>query len=687
MLNTGQCRLGIVIPVYGNEGSLRILHQRILEATKDLDVELVLQFVNDRSPDNSQAVLEAMAQEDPRVRVMLLSRNHGSFVAISAGLTQVAGCDVVVLLAADLQDPPETIPALLAEWRKGLKVVLAVRRKRTDPVFSKLFSRAYHWLYRRLVMPDMPVGGFDFCLIDRQVVQVILQSAEKKTSLIGLILWAGFERGFVPYDRAERTHGKSMWTFTKKFNYALDSIVAFSALPLKTFTMLGFLMGFVCLLGIFYVLGVYIFTPRAVPGWTSVILAQLFTGAFQFLGLGLLGEYFWNNLEQTRKRPLFVVDKYIGKGRIGVVGQDVPFYDPERVSGSLLKPLQVGFARVLRSKSLILGKEVERLEQELAEALDVRHVIGVANGTDALTLALWASGVEPGSRVIVPAISAPATAVAVLRAGCQPVFADVLPDTLTLDPAAVERCASLGARAVIPVHLYGNPCDLNGLRAVAERFGLLLIEDCAQSFGSIYGGRPCGSFSTASAFSFYPTKNLGAYGDGGAVATNDDGIAGKLKRMRFYGQDGKGECVDIGMNSRLDEVQAALLHERLKALPRHNQERVSIQMAYDATLGALNPVPSRPGRIPHLYVVRSEQRDALRTFLSNQGVQTGIHYPLALTRHAYLAKTGLLTPCPVAEEACGRVLSLPCHPGLPQAHVDKVLSSCLAWLATGEHNT
>jgi dTDP-4-amino-4,6-dideoxygalactose transaminase/glycosyltransferase involved in cell wall biosynthesis len=680
-MNTERCRLGIVIPVYGNEGSLRILYQRILEATKELDVDLTIQFVNDRSPDNSQAVLEALTREDPRVRVMLLSRNHGSFVAISAGLTQLAGCDAVVLLAADLQDPPETIPALLAEWRKGRKVVLAVRRQRADPPLSRLFSRAYHWLYRRLVMPDMPEGGFDFCLIDRQVVQVIRQSAEKKTSLVGLILWAGFERGFVPYDRAERTHGKSMWSFAKKLNYALDSIVAFSALPLKTFTMLGFLMVLVCMLGILYVFGLYLYSPHAVPGWSSVILTQLFTGAFQFLGLGLLGEYFWNNLEQTRKRPLFVVDKIVGgEGVAPPLSQAVPFYDPERVSESLRKPLQEGFARVLQSKRLILGKEVERFECELAEALGVRHVVGVANGTDALTLALWATGVEPASRVIVPAISAPATAVAVLRAGCQPIFADVLPDTLTLDPEAVERCAHLGARAVIPVHLYGNPCEMNSLRDVASRLGMHLIEDCAQSYGSTYGGRACGSFSRASAFSFYPTKNLGGYGDGGAVATSDDGIAEKLRRMRFYGQDSRGECVDIGMNSRLDEVQAALLHERLKAVSQHNQERMRIQETYDARLGRLNPVPSRPGRVPHLYVLRPEQREALRAFLEKQGIQTGVHYPLALTKHAYLAKTGVLTPCPVAEKACAQVLSLPCHPGMPTVHLEKIVSCCLAWL-------
>jgi len=680
-MNAEQCRLAIVIPVYGNESSLRQLHKRIDDATCDLNIDLVIQFVNDRSPDNSQAVLEAIAEEDPRVRVLLLSRNHGSFVAISAGLAQVADCDATIILSADLQDPPETIPELLAKWRQGLKVVLAVRRNRDDPPLSMLFSKAFNWLYRRLVMPDMPEGGFDFCLIDRQVVQIVLQAAEKKTSLIGLILWAGFERAHVPYDRAERPHGKSMWTFTKKLNYALDSIVAFSSLPLKAFSLLGFLMGVVCFLGIVYVLSLYFLAPQTVPGWTSVILVQLFTGAFQFMGLGILGEYFWNNLEQTRKRPLFIIDKSIGPSAPPAkVEQGVLFYDPEKVAGRQLQPLQASFTRVLHSRRLILGKEVERFEQELAEALEMRHAVGVANGTDALTLALWASGIEPGSTVVVPAISAPATAVAVLRAGCQPLFADVSPDTLTMSPEALALYASQGAQAVIPVHLYGNPCDLNAIRTVSESYGLKIIEDCAQSFGSTFGGRPCGGFSTASGFSFYPTKNLGAYGDGGAVVTNDDAIAQRLRRMRFYGQDGSGECVELGMNSRLDELQAALLHERLKTVARHNRERVRIQEIYDAHLGGLNQVPSRPGRVPHLYVVRPENRAGLQFHLRQEGIQTGIHYNKALTEHAFLAKMGKASACPVAEKACGQVLSLPCYPGLPLPQVERVAACCQDWL-------
>lgn len=305
-------RLAVVVPVYGNEGSLRELHRRIVAATEGQDLDLVLQFVNDRSPDASQAVLEDLARVDPRVRVMLLSRNHGSFTAIAAGLARTADCDAAVILSADLQDPPEMIPSMLAAWRTGCKTVLCARRRREDPGLSKLFAAVFYWFYRKAVMPEMPPGGFDFCLIDRCVVQVILQSAEKKTSLVGLILWAGFDREVLLYDRAERVHGRSMWTFGKKLSYAFHSVVAFSSFPLRLFTVLGLITLPLCGLGACYVMLASLFGIITIPGWASVVLLECCILAVLFLGFGILGGYLWNNLEQTRKRPLFIVDREIG---------------------------------------------------------------------------------------------------------------------------------------------------------------------------------------------------------------------------------------------------------------------------------------------------------------------------------------------------------------------------------------
>jgi dTDP-4-amino-4,6-dideoxygalactose transaminase len=674
-------RLAVVVPVYGNEPTLRTLHQRILDATRNLPVELTVQYVNDRSPDNSQAVLEDLAARDPRVRVILLSRNHGSFVAITAGLNEVRDHDAVCILAADLQDPPEIIPELFAKWREGAKVVLGVRRTREDPLLSRMFSSVFNWFFRKVVMPQMPVGGFDLCLIDRQVVDVVLESSEKQSSLVGLILWSGFERAMVSFDRAKRPIGRSMWTFARKLDYAVNSIVGFSALPLKGLLLLGVgLMG-ASLAYLVVVLAVWAMGGVDQQGWTSLMLVQLVILATTMAGFGVIGAYLWNTLEQVRKRPLFIVEKRLG-GQVPEpdVSGSVGFYDSSAVSAPVRLSLAESARRVLESNSLILGREVARFETMFAAALGLGHAVGVANGTDAITLALWALDVPVGSLVAVPAISAPATAVAVLRAGMRPVFVDVTPDHLVMDPEALARALPLGLKAVVPVHLYGNPCDIPSILEVTRNAGIPVIEDCAQSAGSTLDGKSLGSLTEAAAFSFYPTKNLGAYGDAGAVALRDPELAKRVKRMRFYGQDAHGQCLEPGLNSRLDELQAALLSERLKVLDAHNMERKSIAKMYDEALTDLDPVPSLPGRIQHLYVVRPDDRQGLRNHLRAVGVATGVHYPLPLNKHGYLAANGLDTGCPVAEGACARVLSLPIYPGLSRASQARVVDACRAWI-------
>ncbi|MDH5510806.1 MAG: DegT/DnrJ/EryC1/StrS family aminotransferase [Nitrospinota bacterium] len=675
-------RLALVLPVYGNEKSLPTLYQRIVDATKDLDVELTIQFVNDRSPDNSQQVIEELCAQDSRVRGLLLSKNHGSFVAIVAGLHEVRDQDCVVILAADLQDPPEKIPELLAKWREGVPVVLGVRGKRNDDFVSVILSKMYHRIYRRWVMKEMPEGGFDFCLIDRKVVDVVYQSSEKNTSLIGLIIWAGFDRAYVTYDREERIHGKSMWSFRKKIDHAINGIVAFSATPLKFFSLLGVIFSLLSLFLAFVVLRNYYTGLIQISGWTSLTLLLLLIASFQFLAFGVLGEYFWNNLEQSRKRPLFIVEKKIGgKNRPGraplrLDGQ-VLFFDVHSASSGIERTLEETANRALRSSRLILGQMVERFEQEFSSVTSQRHTIGVANGTDAITLALWACGVGEGDVVITSALSAPPTAVAIIRAGAKPLFVDVDPETLLISPEALEKAAATaGARAVVPVHIYGNPCDMEAICQIAEKYNLVVVEDCAQSFGTMVNDKHCGSYSHAAAFSFYPTKNLGGYGDGGAVTTNDPKIADTLRQMRFYGQNAMGEAVMAGMNSRLDEMQAGLLLDRLKTVEGQNEERKSTASMYDHQLGFLNPAPSLPGRSPHLYVVRPSDRVSFRAALLDDGVQTGIHYPLSLNRHEYFIKHGVVSSCPVAEEACGRVVSLPLRPGMTDSEIGRVIAAC-----------
>jgi dTDP-4-amino-4,6-dideoxygalactose transaminase len=269
--------------------------------------------------------------------------------------------------------------------------------------------------------------------------------------------------------------------------------------------------------------------------------------------------------------------------------------------------------------------------------------------------------------------------VAILRAGAKPVFVDVDPDYLTIAPEAIQRGMAYGAKAIVPVHLYGNACAIERVMELATQHGLVVVEDCAQSLGTTVSSRHCGTFARTSVFSFYPTKNLGGYGDGGAVSTCDAELAKKLRQMRFYGQNAAGECVEPGFNSRLDELQAALLRDRLRILDEQNHERREIARHYDRELSFLNPIPSRPGRTPHLYVVRPEDRDPFRAFLLKAGIQTGLHYALPLPTHTYLHSQGIDTGCPVAEAACKTVVSLPCYPGMSEKLVAHVIDSCKAW--------
>lgn len=677
-------RVAVVVPVYGNEQSLPELYERVVAAADKAGVELTLQFVNDRSPDDSQTVIEELARRDPRVRGLLLSRNHGSFVAIAAGLAQVADHDAAVILSADLQDPPEMLPEMVAKWREGKKVVLCSRADRDDPLVTRIFADAFHWVFRRIALKDMPPGGFDFCLVDKAVVRVILESAEKKTSLVGLILWAGFDRAVLPYHRAPRKHGRSMWSFSRKLSYALHSIVAFSSFPMKLFGLVGLGLTGLCLLGMLYILLASMFGLISTPGWASMMLSQLVVITVLFLGFGVIGGYLWINLEQTRKRPLFIVDKVVGQApRPEDPDAPVGFFDLRAVSAPVGRQLREAARKALSGPQIILGPHVSRFEREFAAWLGAKYCVGVANGTDAITLALWAAGVKPGDTVAVPALTAPPTAVAVLRAGCVPVFVDVDPVTLTLDPEGLRQAAALGAVAVAPVHLYGGPCAMDEILKVSAELGLTVVEDCAQSTGTRLGGISCGRFGKTAAFSFYPTKNLGAYGDAGAVVTDDPAMAEALRRMRFYGQDASGECVMAGFNSRLDEMQAALLCERLRVLDHDNHIRRDIAARYSEKLGFLDPVPQTEGAAPHLFVVRPADRQGFRAHLKARGVDTGVHYPLALTRHAYLAANSLGGPCPVAEANAARVVSLPCHPGLHRWAVDRVVDACLSWRDAG----
>jgi dTDP-3-amino-3,4,6-trideoxy-alpha-D-glucose transaminase len=337
--------------------------------------------------------------------------------------------------------------------------------------------------------------------------------------------------------------------------------------------------------------------------------------------------------------------------------------------------------RVVSSGWFVLGPEVEAFESEFADAMGARHAVGVGTGTDALALIFRALGIGDGDEVITTPISAAYSALAVMMAGARPVFVDVDPARLTIDPKQIERAIGPRTRAIMPVHLYGQPADMAAIERIASGHNLAIVEDCCQAHLATAAGRPVGTIGIAGAFSFYPTKNLGALGDGGAVLTSDQGLAARIKRLRNGGQTDRYQHQEPGINSRLDELQAAILRARLPLLPRWTKDRRRLASAYRSALrGAAVDVPAEldPGHVYHLFVVRSPARADLRAHLSARGIETLIHYPVPIPRQPALAATSP-ADCPAAARACDEVLSLPLHPALNEDQVRDVAAAVAAF--------
>jgi dTDP-4-amino-4,6-dideoxygalactose transaminase len=343
--------------------------------------------------------------------------------------------------------------------------------------------------------------------------------------------------------------------------------------------------------------------------------------------------------------------------------------------------IRAAIDRVIASGWFVLGPEVEAFEAEFAAASGVAHAVGVGTGTDAITLILRALDVGPGDEVITPPLSAAYSALAVMMAGARPVFTDIDPERLTLDPRGVEAAITPRTRALLPVHLYGQAADMRPLEAIAARHGLALVEDAAQAQLATCEGRPVGTIGVAAATSFYPTKNLGALGDGGAVLTRDAQLAARIKRLRNGGQTTRYHHEEAGANSRLDEIQAAILRARLTFLAGWTARRRSIAAQYRSGLaGAALRLPQEfdRGHVYHLFPVLTPARDAFQRHMRERGVETLIHYPVPIPRQPALASTSP-AGCPVADRICAEIVSLPMYPGLSSEAVSAVVAAAAAF--------
>ena len=381
----------------------------------------------------------------------------------------------------------------------------------------------------------------------------------------------------------------------------------------------------------------------------------------------------------------------------------VPFQNLQPLAERLAPQMAAAAARVLASGWYVLGPEVEAFEREWGEYLArgaaelvtsatssngngaaavvsqptprAWHAIGVANGTDAIELALRGAGIGPGDEVITVAHTAVATICGIERSGARVVLVDIDPRTYAIDPAAAEAAITPRTRAIVPVHLYGHPADMTAIGRLAQRHNLLVVEDCAQAHGARWNGRLAGTFGHVATFSFYPTKNLAACGDAGAVVTRDADLAARVRRLRSYGQTSRDTAAERGTNSRLDELQAALLRVRLAYLDEHNRQRRELAAAYGAELAGVELPFVHPlaEHVYHLFVVRHPERDDLRARLARDGVGTLVHYPVPVhLQPAYRDLTAGVGALPETERAAAEVLSLPLWIGLEREQIEEV---------------
>ena len=360
----------------------------------------------------------------------------------------------------------------------------------------------------------------------------------------------------------------------------------------------------------------------------------------------------------------------------------IPFNDFQREPESLIQDQLRAAEAVLRSGCWVLGQQVQAFEQAWASHCGTTGAIGVANGLDAIEIGLRSLGIGPGDEVITTALTAFATTLAIQRCGAIPVFADIDPSTACLHPASVERCISPASRAVLVVHLYGRAANLTDLLQICAQNELLLLEDCAQAHGAHHDGRPVGSLGSFGAWSFYPTKNLGAIGDAGALTSSDTAVLATAKQLRNYGQTDRYHHDLLGLNSRLDELQAALLLERLPHLQAWTERRRYISDRYwreisHPELELLAPPSDPSSHVHHLFVLRTPRRDSLQCHLEEVAINTLIHYPVPCHLQKALG-THRVDPAGlnITEQHAATCLSLPIHPLLTDQDLDRVISAC-----------
>ncbi len=370
---------------------------------------------------------------------------------------------------------------------------------------------------------------------------------------------------------------------------------------------------------------------------------------------------------------------------------NIPLVDLRKQYDFLQKKIDKKLDEIFRSASFIKGPILESFENEFASFLKTKYCITVASGTDALYLSLLSLGIGKGDEVILPANTFIATAYAILYVGAKPIFVDVDPNSLNINSDLIEKNITKRTKAIIPVHLYGQPSNMDRIMKISKKYKLFVVEDVCQAHGAAYKGKKVGTFGTLAAYSFYPSKNLGAYGDGGAITTNSSKLVKIIKSLREYGSTSKYTYSRIGINSRLDALQAAILRFKLRYLETWNKRKLNLATYYNNKLKVLSSITTPfidEDSVPayHLYVIRTPKRTQLIKYLSSRGIQTGIHYPTPLHMQKSLLSLGYKKgDFPVTETMASKILSLPIYPELTHKEQDYIVESIKSFFKTNEN--
>lgn len=364
---------------------------------------------------------------------------------------------------------------------------------------------------------------------------------------------------------------------------------------------------------------------------------------------------------------------------------DIKFFDLSKQYLGMKKEIDSAISRVIKNSFYILGEELKSFESNFSKYNNSKYTIGVNSGTDALFLALRACGIRPGDEVITTPHTFIATSLAIRHAGAKHVFVDIDPVTYNIDPNKIQKAITKKTKAILPVHIYGNPCDMNPIMELANKYNLKVVEDCAQAQGAKYKGKNVGNFGDAGCFSFYPSKNLGAYGDAGAIVTNSEQVNNNLQMLRNYGQTKKYHHEKDGYNSRLDEMQAAILSAKLKHLDKWNEKRRELAKLYNKLFknsGLQHPLEQKNSHaVYYLYVINTKRRDALQEHLTKQSIPTAIHYPIPC--HLQLVNKDLgykKGDFPICEQVAENILSLPFYPEINTRDMEYIAKEVLSFL-------